>query len=97
VAPFRIGLINLRQGDDACDAACEDVFAKLAAAGTEVMYDDRTERAGVKFADMDLIGLPWQLVIGPRGLKSGVVELKNRAAGEKEEVSMESALARLVW
>ena len=59
------------------------------------MYDDRPERAGVKFADMELIGLPWQLVIGPRGLKNGVVELKNRASGDKEEVSLESALARL--
>jgi prolyl-tRNA synthetase len=95
VAPFNTGLINLRQGDDACDAACEDVFAKLDGAGIEVMYDDRPERAGVKFADMELIGLPWQLVIGPRGLKNGVVELKNRASGDKEEVSLESALARL--
>ena len=95
VAPFRVGLINLRQGDDACDAACEDFFATLAAQGIEVMYDDRAERAGVKFADMELIGLPWQVVIGPRGLKNGLVEMKNRATGEKEELSPEAALARL--
>jgi prolyl-tRNA synthetase len=95
VAPFQVGLVNLRQGDDACDAACADVFAKLRDAGQEVLYDDRDERAGVKFADMDLIGLPWQLVVGPRGLKSGVVELKRRAGGEREELSVESALARL--
>jgi len=95
LAPFKIGLINLRVGDDACDKACEDIFTKLNAGGTEVMYDDRDERAGVKFSDMDLIGLPWQLIIGPRGLKSGVVELKNRKTGEREEVSLESALSRI--
>jgi len=96
VAPFQTGLINLRQGDAACDAACEDIFRKLGGAGREVMYDDRDERAGVKFADMDLIGLPWQVVVGPRGLKNGVVELKNRAGGEREEVSVEAALARIM-
>ena len=95
LAPFKIVLINLRVGDDACDKACEDIFTKLNASGTEVMYDDRDERAGVKFSDMDLIGLPWQLIIGPRGLKSGVVELKNRKTGEREEVSLESALSRI--
>ncbi len=63
--------------------------------GVELLYDDRAERAGVKFADMELIGLPWQLVVGPRGLKDGVVELKHRKTGEREEVSLESALARL--
>ena len=94
VAPYQIGLINLRQGDDACDAACEDVFATLRNAGAEIVYDDREERAGVKFAGMDLIGLPWQLVVGPRGLKQGLVELKRRGAGDKEELSLESALAR---
>jgi prolyl-tRNA synthetase len=95
VAPFQVGLVNLRQGDDACDKACEDIFARLRDAGTEVLYDDRDERAGVKFADMDLIGLPWQLVVGPRGLKNGVVELKRRAGGEREELSLEAALAKL--
>ncbi len=96
VAPFQAGLVNLRQGDDACDAACEDIFATLRDAGREVLYDDRDERAGVKFADMDLIGLPWQLVVGPRGLKSGVVELKRRNGGAREEVSVESALSRIM-
>ena len=95
LAPFKIGLINLRVGDDACDKACKDIFTKLHESGTEVMYDDRDERAGVKFSDMDLIGLPWQLIVGPRGLKSGVVELKNRKTGEREEVSLESALSRI--
>ncbi len=96
VAPFPVGLINLRTGDAACDAACADLEAKLTAAGKEPLYDDRDERAGGKFADMDLIGLPWQLIVGPRGLKNGVVELKNRASGEREELSVESALAKLV-
>lgn len=95
VAPFPVGLINLRTGDAACDAACADLEAKLSAAGKEPLYDDRDERAGGKFADMDLIGLPWQLIVGPRGLKNGVVELKNRASGEREELSVESALAKL--
>jgi len=96
VAPFQVGLVNLRQGDDACDKACEDLFARLRGAGREVLYDDRDERAGVKFADMDLIGLPWQLVVGPRGLKNGLVELKRRAGGEREELSVEAALARVM-
>ena len=96
VAPFRVGLINLRSGDAACDAACEDAYAKLLAAGTEVLYDDREERPGPKFAEMDLIGLPWQLIVGPRGVKSGTVELKSRASGEMEELSLDSALSRLL-
>tara|TARA_R110001592_G_scaffold193441_1_gene440602 strand:+ start:1 stop:1293 length:1293 start_codon:yes stop_codon:yes gene_type:complete len=95
VAPFRIGLINLRAGDAACDAACQDMYEQLLGAGQEVLYDDRDERAGGKFADMDLIGLPWQLIAGPRGLEKGMVELKNRATGERVEISRESALARL--
>ncbi len=96
VAPFQVGLVNLRQGDAACDAACESIFGTLRDAGREILYDDRDERAGVKFADMDLIGLPWQLVVGPRGLKSGVVELKRRDGGAREEVSIESALSRIM-
>ena len=95
VAPFKIGIINLRTGDETCDAACEDAYAKLLGAGVEVLYDDRDERGGVKFANMDLIGLPWQLVIGPRGLKDGKIEVKNRASGEKEELSIEAALSKL--
>jgi len=95
VAPFQVGLINLKSGDAACDAVCEDLYAKLAKAGIDTLYDDRDERAGVKFADMDLIGLPWQVVIGPKGVAAGIVELKNRATGERVELSAESALARL--
>ena len=95
VAPFRVGLINLKTADEACNTACEETYAKLQDAGIEVLYDDRDERAGAKFNDMDLIGLPWQLVIGPRGLAKGVVELKRRRDAEREELSLDSALARL--
>ncbi|MCH9051939.1 MAG: proline--tRNA ligase [Proteobacteria bacterium] len=96
VAPFKVGLINLRLGDKGCDGVCSDLYAKLRRAGVEVLYDDRDERPGVKFATMDLIGLPYQLVVGPRGVKQGVVELKRRDGGEAEELSADSALARLV-
>jgi len=96
VAPFKVGLINLKAGDEATDTACSDIYAKLTKAGVETLYDDRDERAGAKFSAMDLIGLPWQLIVGPRGLKSGTVELKNRATGKREELSAEAALAKLV-
>jgi prolyl-tRNA synthetase len=95
VAPFKVGLINIRAGDADCDKACEDIYAKLESSGVETLYDDRDERAGAKFATMDLIGLPWQLVIGPRGLKNGVVELKSRKTGDREEISIEQAFNRL--
>jgi prolyl-tRNA synthetase len=95
VAPYQVGLINLKAGDAACDAACDDLYATLQAAGCDVLYDDRDGRAGVKFATMDLIGLPWQLVVGPRGLKEGTVELKARGASDKQALSTEAALARL--
>jgi len=95
VAPFDVGLVNLRVGEAGCDKLCQDLYDKLRAAGREVLYDDRDERAGAKFADMDLIGLPWQLVVGPRGLERGVVELKRRGGGDSQELSAESALARL--
>ena len=76
VAPFKVGLVNLRPSDAECTKVCDETYAKLRAKNVEVLYDDRDTSAGAKFADMDLIGLPWQLVIGPRGLKSGVAELK---------------------
>ena len=95
VAPYKVGLVNLRADDAACAAASDDLYARLEAAGVEVLYDDRDERGGAKFATMDVIGLPWQLVIGPKGLERGMVELKRRATGEKEELSVEAAVARL--
>ncbi len=90
VAPFDVGLINIRQGDEATDAAAEKLYAELANAGLEVLYDDRKDRAGEKFARMDLIGLPWQVIVGPRGLKDGVAEIKNRATGERENVPLDN-------
>jgi prolyl-tRNA synthetase len=60
-----------------------------------VLYDDRDERPGAKFADMDLIGLPWQLIVGPRGLAAGKLELKRRATGERQELATDAALTRL--
>ena len=95
VAPFAVGLINLKVTDEACRKACDDLYGKLTAAGVEVLYDDRDERPGTKFADMDLIGLPWQLVVGPRGLDKGQVELKARRGGERQELSVGAALAKL--
>ena len=96
VAPFDVGLINLRQGDEQTDPACDDLYAKLNAAGVEVLYDDRNERAGAKFADMDLIGLPWQIIVGPRGLSNGVVELKRRATGERREISRDDVISAVL-
>jgi prolyl-tRNA synthetase len=95
VAPFGVGILNLRTGDGAADAACEDAYAKLSAAGLDPLYDDTAERPGGKFATADLIGLPCQLVIGPRGLKEGKVELKVRRTGQTLELSPEDAVNRL--
>jgi prolyl-tRNA synthetase len=95
VAPWKVGLVTMRGDDAASVAAADDIYARLIAAGVEVLYDDRDERGGVKLGSMDLIGLPWQLIIGPRGLAQGVVELKHRRSGDKEELSIDSALERL--
>ena len=94
-APFGAGIVNLRPGDAAADAACADLYARLSAAGIEPLYDDRDERAGAKFATMDLIGLPWRITVGPRGLAAGKVELTSRRSGESEEMSPSDAVARL--
>jgi len=95
VAPWKVGIITMRQDDDASAAAAEEIYGNLQLAGVDVLYDDRDERGGAKLAGMDLMGLPWQVIIGPRGLAQGVVELKNRRTGEREELSIESALSRL--
>ncbi|WP_417514933.1 proline--tRNA ligase [Minwuia sp.] len=96
VAPFNAGIINLKPGDPDCDAACEALEAQLSGAGLDVLIDDTDERAGAKFAKMDLIGLPWQAVIGPRGVKNGIIEVKRRRTGEKEELSTEAAVNKIV-
>ncbi|NQW09664.1 MAG: proline--tRNA ligase [Alphaproteobacteria bacterium] len=95
VAPFKIGLVNLKVGDADCDRVTEDLYAKFLQAGIEVLMDDSAERPGAKLAGMDLIGLPWQVVVGPRGVANGVVEVKNRKSGEREEMAAEAALAKL--
>lgn len=94
VAPFHVGLINLRHDDSACAALCDDLYDKFRTAGIEVLYDDTDARAGAKFATMDLIGLPWQVMVGPRGVKQGVVEVKSRRSGEVEELTPENAIAK---
>ncbi len=95
VTPFHVGIVNLKQGDPEADAACEDLYTALTAKGLEPLYDDREERAGAKFATMDLIGLPWRITVGPRGLKAGIVELTSRRSGESEELAPEAAVARV--
>jgi prolyl-tRNA synthetase len=95
MAPFRVGLINLRVSDARCRTAADDLYGKLRGAGIEVLYDDRDESPGAKFAAMDLIGLPEQLVVGPRGIAAGTIELKHRRSGERQELSVESALDRV--
>ncbi len=93
VAPFGVGIINLKVGDEQADAVSEDMYNQLSAAGIDPLYDDKPDRGGVKFSRMDLIGLPYQIVIGPRGLKDGVVEIKDRATGDRQTLSPEAAVA----
>jgi prolyl-tRNA synthetase len=94
VAPFQVGLINLKVGDAEADTACEKIYKALGAKGVEILYDDRNQPGGAKFASMDLIGLPWQVIIGPRGLKDGIAEVKNRKTGERENVALDQVVAR---
>ncbi len=93
VAPWKAGILNLKVGDAKCDAICEEVYKAL---GGNALYDDRNERAGGKFADADLMGHPWQVIVGPRGAANGMVELKRRATGERVEVSVADALAKIL-
>jgi prolyl-tRNA synthetase len=94
VAPFCIGLVNLRPNDGSTRAMAEDIYRRLRIAGIDVLMDDREERAGVKFATMELIGLPWQVVVGPRGAKEDKIELKSRGTGERLELSPAALLER---
>ena len=96
VAPFRVGIANLKVGDAATDAACHKIYAALTQAGVDVLYDDRDERPGAKFATMDLIGLPQQVIVGPKSLADGKIELKNRRTGAKLLVTPDEAVARLI-
>jgi prolyl-tRNA synthetase len=95
VAPFRVAILNLKQGDSATDAVCERLYSGLCAKGVEVLYNDLEERPGAKFAATDLIGIPWQVLVGPKGLAEGKVELKRRADASRELVTPADALERL--
>jgi prolyl-tRNA synthetase len=92
IAPFKVALLNLKQGDAATNATCEELYRGLSAKGIDVLYDDTDKGAGAKFATADLIGLPWQVMVGPRGLAEGKVEVKNRKTGSKEMMSPQAAL-----
>jgi len=92
VAPWKLAILNLKPGDAGCDALCEKLYAAMP---DQAIYDDRAERAGVKFNDADLMGFPWQAIIGPRGAANGRIELKRRMTGGREELSFEEAIARL--
>ena len=92
VAPYKVAILNLKQGGTETDAACEQLYRDLTAKGVEVLYDDRDERAGGKFATADLIGVPWQVMVGPRGLAEGKVEVKKRADGSREQMSPAAAV-----
>ncbi len=94
VAPYDFGIINMRVDNEECTSLCDRLYAEMQAAGKDVLYDDRNERGGAKFSNMDLIGVPWQVIIGPKGVEKGVVELKNRKTGEREDVPVDAFLAR---
>ncbi|MEX6507507.1 proline--tRNA ligase [Jiella sp. M17.18] len=96
VAPFDVGLINMKPGDADCDRACDDLYARMQAAGLDVLYDDQDTRAGAKFATMDLIGLPTQVIVGPRGAKAGEAEIKLRATGERMTLPLDAVVARVL-
>ena len=95
IAPFNVALLNLKVGDSGTDGVCETLYRALTARGLDVLYDDREERPGAKFASADLVGMPWQVLVGPKGLAEGKVELKRRATGERKLVSVEDAVVEL--
>ena len=94
VAPFDVALINMKVGDGDCDRACEELYRSLGAAGKDVLYDDTDQRAGAKFAGADLIGLPWQVIVGPKGVSVGKAEVKDRRTGKREEVPFDQVVQR---
>jgi prolyl-tRNA synthetase len=95
VAPFEVALINLKAGDADTDAACGKLYGELQAAGLDTLYDDRDQPAGAKFATADLIGIPYQIILGPRGLKDGQAEIKHRKSGERETLPLANAVERV--
>jgi prolyl-tRNA synthetase len=96
VAPFKVVILNLKQGSAETDAACEQLYGELTAKGVEVLYDDLDQRPGAKFATADLIGIPWQILVGPKGLAEGKVEVKKRTDGSRELMSPADAVQRMV-
>ena len=92
VAPFGVAVINLKPGYDVCDKACQSLYEELTTIGVDPILDDRDERPGAKLAAMDLIGIPWQIVVGPRGMENGMVEVKRRKTGETQQLSLSKAL-----
>ncbi len=96
VAPFHVGVADLKAGDPATGKVCGELVQQLENAGLEVLHDDRDERPGAKFATLDLIGLPWQILVGPKGLAEGRVEVKRRRTGERDLLSPDEAVARIV-
>jgi prolyl-tRNA synthetase len=94
VAPFDVALINMKAGDAECDRACDELYSALGSAGVDVLYDDTDQRPGGKFATADLIGLPWQVIVGPRGVAAGEAEIKNRRTGERETMPLSAVAAR---
>jgi len=95
VAPFKAVILNLKQGSSETDAACEGLYAELRAKGIDTLYHDLDERPGSKFATADLIGVPWQILVGPRGLAEGKVEVKRRSDGLRELMSPTDAVVGL--
>jgi prolyl-tRNA synthetase len=95
VAPFKAVILNLKQGAEDTDAACEGLYDELTTKGIEVLYDDTDQRAGAKFAAADLIGIPWQILVGPKGLAEGKLELKRRSDGARENLSPPDIVARM--
>jgi prolyl-tRNA synthetase len=95
VAPFRVAILNLKQGGSDTDAASERLYRELTARGVDVLYDDLDQRPGAKFASADLLGIPWQILVGPKGLAEGKVEIKKRADGSRELMSPADAIERL--
>ena len=96
VAPFEVAVINLKSGDAATDKVCAGLVAQLEQAGVDVLYDDRDERAGAKFATMDLIGIPYQLIVGPKGVKAGEVEIKVRKGGDRRTRPLDQAGSEVI-
>ena len=94
MAPFKVAIVNLKPDDGAVGGACQKLYEALSAKGVAVLHDDRDIRPGGKFADMDLIGIPWQVIVGPKGLAAGKLEVKNRKTGAREELAPEQVLAR---